>query len=170
MPGKTSLLKSLRTLHLYLGVFIAPALCFFAFTGALQTFSLHETTRGSSYRPPRWAAVLAQLHKKQTVHLPPPRTAPAETPQPRTSSASPAATTAPFARPKDPPVPAAAPTGAPGAGHALPMKIFFLVVSLGLLTSTGSGIYMAYRYNRRPAVITALLLAGAVVPIALLFA
>jgi len=47
--------KLLRMLHLYLGVFAAPALLFFAFTGGLQTFSLHETTRGSSYTPPAMA-------------------------------------------------------------------------------------------------------------------
>ena len=45
-------LRYVRLTHLYLGVFIAPAILFFAFTGALQTFSLHETTRGSNYKPP----------------------------------------------------------------------------------------------------------------------
>jgi uncharacterized iron-regulated membrane protein len=55
MSSSHTLLKSTRLIHLYIGVFIAPALLFFAFTGALQTFSLHETTRGSSYRPPAWA-------------------------------------------------------------------------------------------------------------------
>ena len=35
-----ALLRVLRKMHLYLGVFTAPALLFFAFTGALQTFSL----------------------------------------------------------------------------------------------------------------------------------
>ena len=65
-----------RLLHLYIGVFTTPALIFFAFTGALQTFSLHETTRGSSYKPPAWAMVLAQIHKKQTPIVPVKKAAP----------------------------------------------------------------------------------------------
>ena len=64
MSSLHTLLKYVRLVHLYLGVFIAPALLFFAFTGALQTFSLHETTRGSNYKPPAWAIVLGQIHKK----------------------------------------------------------------------------------------------------------
>src|SRR3982750_3650156 len=76
MSNSHKLLRYLRLIHLYTGVFIAPAVLFFAFTGALQTFSLHETTRGSSYKPPAWAVLLAQIHKKQTpvvpVRKPPP--------------------------------------------------------------------------------------------------
>src|ERR1700712_273889 len=63
-------LRIIRLIHLYLGIFSAPALLFFAFTGALQTFSLHETTPGSSYKPPAWAVTLGQLHKKQTTIVP----------------------------------------------------------------------------------------------------
>src|ERR1700735_5679183 len=84
MPSSHTLLKSIRLIHLYIGVFIAPALIFFAFTGALQTFSLHETTRGSSYKPPAWIVTLGQLHKKQTTvgpvrkPVPPEKAAPAD--------------------------------------------------------------------------------------------
>src|ERR1700744_1811463 len=70
MSTSHAALKFLRKLHLYIGVFISPALLFFAFTGALQTFSLHETTQGSSYKPPTWAVKLGQLHKKQTLEVP----------------------------------------------------------------------------------------------------
>src|SRR5579862_7174126 len=70
MSKSHAVLKFLRKVHLYLGVFTAPALLFFAFTGALQTFSLHETAQGSSYKPPAWIAELGQLHKKQTTELP----------------------------------------------------------------------------------------------------
>src|SRR3984893_4884025 len=78
MSSSHRFLKYLRLTHLYTGVFIAPALLFFAFTGALQTFSLHETTRGSNYKPPAWAVTLGQIHKKQTPvvpvrKLPPPK-------------------------------------------------------------------------------------------------
>ena len=70
MSSSHIFLRYTRLVHLYLGVFIAPALLFFAFTGALQTFSLHETTRGSSYKPPAWAVMLGQIHKKQTPIVP----------------------------------------------------------------------------------------------------
>jgi hypothetical protein len=60
-------LRFLRKVHLYVGMFSTPALLFFAVTGAMQTFSLHETTQGSNYKPPAWIASLAQLHKKQTT-------------------------------------------------------------------------------------------------------
>src|ERR1700727_974858 len=70
MSSSHTFLRYTRLIHLYLGVFITPALLFFAFTGALQTFSLHETTRGSSYKPPAWAVVLGQIHKKQTPVVP----------------------------------------------------------------------------------------------------
>jgi hypothetical protein len=45
-------LKSIRTMHGYLGLFFAPTILFFAITGGLQMFGLHETARGSSYVPP----------------------------------------------------------------------------------------------------------------------
>src|ERR1700684_3351341 len=95
MSSSHTLLKYLRLIHLYVGVFISPALFFFAFTGALQTFSLHETTRGSSYKPPAWIVTLAQLHKKQTTvapvrKLPPPEKAAAPIDKSQTGSAAPA--------------------------------------------------------------------------------
>jgi hypothetical protein len=48
------------------------------------------------------------------------------------------------------------------------MKIFFLLVALGLITSTLTGITMAYRYSRSAWVVSAVLLAGIVVPLVLL--
>ena len=69
-------LKPLRTLHLYFGVFTAPALLFFAFTGALQSVPLHEASRGSDYKPPAWLVSIAHLHKKQTLDAPAKRARP----------------------------------------------------------------------------------------------
>lgn len=48
------------------------------------------------------------------------------------------------------------------------MKIFFLLVSVGLFLSTLTGIYMAYRYSRGRLLISGLLLAGVVLPLLLL--
>ncbi len=155
MLTSQAVLKFLRKLHLYIGVFIAPTLLFFAFTGALQTFSLHETTPGSSYKPPSWAANLAQLHKKQTLEVP--------VRKPRPAADAPKSDKPADAAPvKVLDVPAVKPK------THLPMKIFFLLVAIGLLTSTLTGLYMAYRYSRNWMVITGLLLAGIIVPLLLL--
>ena len=53
--------------------------------------------------------------------------------------------------------------------HPLPLKIFFLLVSIGLVTSSLTGIYMTFLYKRNAGVIIGLLAAGIVVPIVLLF-
>jgi hypothetical protein len=164
MSTSHTFLKYLRLIHLYTGVFIAPALLFFAFTGALQTFSLHETTRGSSYKPPAWAVMLAQIHKKQTPTVPvrkaplPDKQADKDTPEKAQSSTS---QPAPAGAPK--------PTGeaAPKSHNPLPLKCFFLLVSVGLFVSTLSGLYMSYKYIRNRRLITVILLGGIVIPVLL---
>ena len=190
--SRNQLLRSSRTIHLYFGLFISPALLFFAFTGALQTFSLHETTQGSDYKPPRWAVVLGQIHKKQTSIVPVRKARPAERPQaPAASPATPGApdrtrtehgpdgmrpevadshrsgqalaSGAAPASPKD-----AAPSGPPKQKRHLPLKIFFLIVSVGLFTSTLTGVYMSYKYTRNKVAVTLILVAGTVLPLLLL--
>jgi hypothetical protein len=165
MSSSHALLKSLRLVHLYIGVFIAPAILFFAFTGALQTFSLHETTRGSSYKPPAWAVTLAQIHKKQTPIVPVRKAPPQDKPVDKTAAeksqpeaAAPPA--GPTATPKTD-----APT--PKPHNSLPLKIFFLLVAIGLFISTLSGLYMSYKYIRNRKLITAILVAGIIVPVLL---
>src|SRR6185312_15428671 len=76
MRTSHTFLKLMRKLHLYLGVCITPALLFFAFTGALQTFSFHETLRGSPYKRPAWIVTLGQIHKKQTMTITPKKALP----------------------------------------------------------------------------------------------
>ena len=155
----------MRLVHLYIGVFIAPAILFFAFTGALQTFSLHETTRGSSYKPPAWAVTLAQIHKKQTPIVPVRKAPPQDKPVDKTAAEKSQPNTA-VTQPGPPPAPKTdAP--APKPHNALPLKIFFLLVSIGLFISTLSGLYMSYKYIRNRKLITAILVAGIIVPILL---
>jgi hypothetical protein len=177
MSRSRAFLKATRLTHLYLGVFISPALIFFAFTGALQTFSLHETTRGSSYKPPAWAITLGQIHKKQSPvvpvrRTPPPDARPDARPagkdhDPSQSQAQSKGQPAPGA---ESPQQAATPaTPAPRAHHPLPLKIFFLIVSIGLFLSTLSGLYMSYKYIHSKRLITATLIAGTIIPIALTF-
>jgi hypothetical protein len=156
MSKSHTFLKYVRLLHLYLGVFIAPALIFFAFTGALQTFSLHETTRGSSYKPPAWIVTLGQLHKKQTTVVPVRKLPPPEKAAPPADQSQPGAPT---------PQPAPAVT----KPHTLPLKIFFLLVSIGLFTSTITGLYMSYKYIRNRPLVTTVLIAGTVIPVILAF-
>jgi hypothetical protein len=170
MALRPRLLKTVRLAHLYLGVFVAPAVLFFAFTGAVQTFSLHETTPGSSYRPPHIFEVLAQIHKKQTPVLPPRR------PQPGPQAAGPRSDHRNPADASRPATPSPAPTGAPQAPsqpapkhNPLPLKIFFLAVALSLCLSTFSGITMAYSYARNKPAITTLLVLGAVIPLLMIF-
>jgi hypothetical protein len=157
MSKSHTLLRYTRLTHLYLGVFITPALIFFAITGALQTFSLHETTRGSSYKPPAWIVTLAQLHKKQTTvvpirKLPPPEKAAAPADKSQSSPSAPAQPTPAVPKPR-----------------TLPLKLFFLLVSIGLFTSTITGLYMSYKYLRNRVLVTAILIAGIVIPIILPF-
>ena len=152
MSTSHATLKLFRKIHLYFGIFIAPMLLFFAFTGAVQTFSLHETTQGSSYKPPAWLVTLGQIHKKQTSVVPVRKQRAADAPKLAKTDAAPA--------PK--------PVDAPPQKSHLPLKIFFLIVAIRLFTSTLTGIYMAYKYNQSKLVVTALLLAGAIIPLLLL--
>ena len=161
-----STLKLIRQLHLYMGVFSAPALLFFAFTGALQTFSLHETTRGSDYKPPAWAVTLGQLHKKQTIELPPRRSSPPPSSDKGTSDKGKVGTPATIVKASA--TTAAPMTPAPKERSHLPMKIYFLLVAIGLFVSTLTGVTMAYKYNRSKVVVTSLLLAGIIIPLLLL--
>ena len=140
-------LKPFRTLHLYFGVFTAPALLFLAFTGALQSVNLHEATRGSDYKPPAWVASMAHMHKKQSFDVPVKRAAPAKA-APQAADAVPRADPAPAPRPRNP----------------WPMKVFFVLVSLSLLLSTLTGLYMAWRYTRDRRRYGAALAAGVIVP------
>ena len=154
MTSSHKILKVARQVHLYIGIFISPAILFFALTGALQTFSLHETSRGSDYKPPTWIVTLAQLHKKQTTTIPVRKLRlAADSPKPDTP------------KPEKAAVPQA--PEPPQKSH-LPMKIFFLLVAIGLFTSTLTGITMSYMFVRNKLVVTALLVAGILIPLLLL--
>ena len=54
-PSKTAVrLKMAREWHLYLGTLFAPSIIFFALSGSLQLFGLHEGHPGEAYQPPAW--------------------------------------------------------------------------------------------------------------------
>ena len=148
---RTNYAKTLRQMHLWLGTLFAPSILFFAFTGALQLFSFHETRPGSTYEPPRWIERLAQIHKKQTMALKPKRSAP-ENKRPGVEQRRPQPAEAPMQ---------------PMSTVAL--KWFFLFMSAGLIVTTGLGIYMAFAYGRNATVTWALLAVGTILPAALVF-
>ncbi len=201
MPRSVALLKFCRQIHLYFGLLISPALLFFAFTGAVQTLSLHEAA-GSSYKPPAVLATWGQIHKKQTWVLPvrrpgahdghdagpahtdgAPRAAADTNTAPGTDGSGSSQSAHAHRQGANSGAPGATPTAAAVSPSAppqqpqtlwskqkqhLPLKVFFLIVSLGLFTSTFTGIYMAYKFDRNKLLVTGLLGAGVVIPLVLL--
>lgn len=143
-------MKKLRILHRYLGLFFSPAILFFAFTGALQTFDLHSPNKSTGYVPPAWLVEMAQLHKKQTLDLAKEKS---KSKQADSVSGDPA-----VHRKADPP-----------RKSALPLKCFVAVMSVGLMVTTLLGIFMAFRFGVSPRLIWGLLAAGTLLPVAMIF-
>lgn len=157
-------MKSIRQLHFYLGTFFAPAIFFFAFSGALQTFNLHESEDDGSYTAPAWIMQIASIHKDQRLAHPHHHGA-AEAPAAPAPGGSPAAS-APAPQHQE-----VAEGAEPehGESHSsLPLKIFVLLLAVGLMSSAALGIYIALqgRNNRRMTWI--MLGAGVLLPVALL--
>jgi hypothetical protein len=134
--------QGIRQLHLYLGVFFAPALLFFAATGALQVFSLHEAH--GDYRPAPLIEKLGEVHKNQRFELKARRP---EKPKPASAAAR--------TQPADKPTPL----------KTLALKWFFLATALGLIFSTSLGLWMGLTHLRNRALAFGLLCAGALIPV-----
>lgn len=60
-------MKTLMRTHRYLSCFIAPAMIFFAVSGALQAFRLQEDSKDGSYKAPPALVVLSQAHKAEKL-------------------------------------------------------------------------------------------------------
>lgn len=169
MAVAVSFIKAARLTHLHLGVFISPAVLFFAITGALQTFQLQSASKGGHYKPPRALAILAQIHKNQTPILK--LTAPAKATDDEGDTIARKETDAHVGKAGGQTHLAEASSTAQVAAEpeerhpTLPLKIFFLLVSISLVTSTASGIYMTYKYRRNKLLIGGMLLAGVVLPV-----
>ncbi|RYC33644.1 PepSY domain-containing protein [Lichenibacterium minor] len=154
-PTRTSpalLQRRLRQLHLYISMVFAPSLAFFAATGALQLFDLHEAKPGRAFEPPAILEELGMVHKKQVFALPRRRSPPPGLPD------------------GGAPAPGApAPERGRGEGWSvLALKVFFLFASVGLLASTGLGVWIGLQPGRNRRTAVGLLLAGTAVPILLL--
>lgn len=140
MKGTT--LRTLRQWHHYIGVFLAPSILFFAFSGLIQVLGWQDQRNPP---PAAWVSTIAGIHKHQM--LPKPR--PAE-PARKPAVARPAA------------------DDDHDHGGLGPVKIFALLVAIGLFTTTLIGLTIALgtRNLRRPALIALGL--GVVVPVVLL--
>ena len=144
-------MAAVRRFHSYLGAFIAPSVLFFALSGSLQLFSLHEAH--GAYTPPAIVEMLSRVHKDQVLHAKPkpaPTGGDAEAGSAHKHHSAPAR---------------AAPEAPPWSVMAL--KWFFLAVALGLMTSTLLGLWMALTFSRRKAVVLALFAVGTVLPVLL---
>jgi hypothetical protein len=51
-----------RRLHLYLGCLFAPALIFFAVSGAWQLYRFHDNAKDGSYKAPQAVQALSAIH------------------------------------------------------------------------------------------------------------
>ena len=141
-------MMTVRQWHSYIGAFVAPSVLFFAFTGSLQLFSLHEAH--GAYRPPDLVVRLSRIHKDQVFTLPPARPSPAGAHRDRGARA-------------ETPHPSHAPSWAVTA-----LKWLFVGVAAGLALSTLIGLWIAFTTARRRGVILALVVAGAALPAVLL--
>jgi len=137
-------------------VFTAPALLFLALTGGLQSVNLHEPSRGSGYTPPAWLASMAHMHKKQSFEVAVRRALPKSAASGATAPAKIRAAT----QGND--------GSAPKPRNPWPMKFFFVLVSLSLILSTATGVWMGWRCTRHRRRYGAALVSGVVVPALLL--
>jgi len=143
-------LRTIRQLHFWAAVFVAPSLLLFALTGMLQLFGLHEAEGG--YKPLPVIERLGQVHVHQKFALRPVRARP------------PAERTAPAAA--APAKPEAEEEGAP-LGETL-VKWTFLVMSMGMALSAVLGIWMGLSNTRQRRTTGWLLAAGTLLPILVL--
>jgi hypothetical protein len=131
-----------RQWHVYISVFVAPSLLFFALTGALQTFRIPDQKAA-----PVVIQKLARLHKDDVFAVKPQR--PKRPDQGSHGKAG---------REKPPePKPSPAPS-------TEVMKWFFTAVSLGIALTTLFGLWMALANGRNKLVLWLVLLAGAAAP------
>jgi len=146
-------MKHIRQLHFMLSLFFAPTFLFFTFTGALQTFSLHENKEPGSNHP-EWIAMLAEIHKNQRL------------PQMKKGTSvviqepQPSAAVPPQQKPIESPL---------RRKPSFSLKLFVLLMAIGLSLTSFLGIYMAFKYNRDRRIIMGLLIAGTTLPILFLY-
>ncbi len=142
-------MRLIRRLHAYLGLFIAPSVLFFAFSGGCQLFNLHEAH--GSYQPPKLIQALGSLHKDQVLS------------KPEHDHGPPLGAGAVHDH-AGPPDHDGDHDQAPSLSTAA-LKWFFEAVAAGLGLSTLMGVWLGLRFTSTPRLALALLVAGVLVPI-----
>ena len=148
-------MSSIRIWHMYIGILIAPSVLFFALTGALQIFSLHEAH--GSYEPPPLLEKLSRLHKDQVFEKKEHKEKEHKEKEHEEDKSEGAGAQEP---------PKAESEDQPRLGTVL-LKWFCLLVALGLSASTLLGLWMGLTQIRRKRTGWWLLAAGIVLPVAL---
>ena len=136
-------LATIRLAHYYVGVFFAPWIIFFAFTGVLQVFKLHEAYRQTPGAQGDWIAWMSQVHREAA--LIPPKAAPAKAP-PRPEGSA----------------------GAPREERSSPFKWFAALMGISLIGAALAGLWIAFNYPSRRRSFSITLIAGIVLPMVLL--
>ena len=155
MKGSTN--RQLRRLHQYLGLFFAPTLLLFSLSGALQTYRWQEP-KGYGGSPPSWIVWMASVHKDQA------------SPRPPRAEAGPPAGEAKAKAPAGPSAKASTPKGeGKGGGRRAGLMLFVGLFGLALFVSTLLGIAIALANARSRRTNLAILAAGVVVPLLLLY-
>ena len=140
-------MASIRVWHTYLGILIAPSVLFFALTGALQIFSLHEAH--GRYEPPALLEKMSSLHKDQVLE---PKAHEDHAARDSDAGANPPAAAQPA---ESPPL------------RTTVLKWFFLLVALGLIVSTFLGLWMGLTHITRKRTGWWLLAVGIAAPVVL---
>ena len=137
-----------RQIHTVVGMVIAPSILMFAVTGGLQIFRLQESH--PDYTPAPLIEKLGRVHQDQVFGMRAPRPS---RPEP--------------ARPAGAAAPQEAETPATPLSKML-LQWFFVVVAVGLFLSTLLGVWMGVTMGRLKIVARWALLAGTVIPVAIL--
>jgi hypothetical protein len=138
-------MTNIRKWHSYIGLFIAPSVLFFALTGTVQLFSLHEAH--GSYKPAALVEKLSSVHKDQVFAF-------------GDHHDAPAADSAPPGGKED--------EGDKTEPSTWALKIFFLLVAVSLTISTALGVWMGFTQMRSKRLAWSLLIAGTLIPLGLL--
>jgi hypothetical protein len=133
-------MASIRIWHSYMGMLLAPSILFFALTGLLQIFSLHEAH--GHYKPAAVVEKFSALHKDQVFE--------AKAPEPEAADAD--------AKPQEEEL-------KPVSVYIL--KWFFALVAVGLMVSTVLGVWMGLKATLRRRTHLWLLVVGTALPIGL---
>jgi hypothetical protein len=138
--------KPLRTLHLYLGCFFAPLILYYSLSGAWQVFRFNNLPRRPQIERPK--PVEPEAAPEAEPAPPPWRTLLHELSKPHTEST--------------------APGGDPRHEHSRAFDWIAAAMGLGLFSTTLLGVALAWQAPKRRRWVAGSLLAGTLIPIALL--